>query len=56
MASICDTLYILSLGRTHHQVWLQQLTMTNLAVCHDRVVKQHFAACSGSPHDDESSH
>ena len=29
--------------------------MTNLAVCHDKVVNQQFAACSGLPHDDESS-
>ena len=30
-------------------------TVTNPAVCHDKVVNQQFAACSGSPHDDESS-
>ena len=30
--------------------------MTNPAVCHDKVVNQQFVACSGSPHDDESSH
>ena len=28
--------------------------MTNPAVCHDKVVNQQFAACSGSPHDDAS--
>ena len=34
----------------------KQSTVTNPAVCHDKVVNQQFAACSGSPHDDESSH
>ena len=29
--------------------------MTNPAVCHDKVVNQQLAACSGSPHDDEYS-
>ena len=37
-----------------YQIW--QSTVTNPAVCHDKVVNQQFAACSGSPHDDESSH
>ena len=36
--------------------WLKQSTVTHPAVCHDKVVNQQFAACSGSPHDDESSH
>ena len=26
--------------------------VTNPAACHDKVVNQQFAACSGSPHDD----
>ena len=34
----------------------KQSTVTNPAVCHDKVVNQQFVACSGSPHDDESSH
>ena len=36
--------------------WLKQSTVTSPAVCHDKVVNQRFVACSGSPHDDESSH
>ena len=36
----------------HYQIWLKQSTVTHPAVCHDKVVNQQFAACSGSPHDD----
>ena len=36
-------------------IWLKQSIVTNPAVCHDKAVNQQFAACSGSPHDDESS-
>ena len=33
--------------------WHKQSIATNSAVCHDKVVNQQFAACSGSPHDDD---
>ena len=35
-------------------MWLTgslQVAVTIPAVCHDKVVNQHVAACSGSPHD-----
>ena len=35
-----------------YALWLKQSTVTHPAVCHDKVVNQQFAACSGSPHDD----
>ena len=35
-----------------YQIWLKQSTVTHPAVCHDKVVNQQFAACSGLPHDD----
>ena len=34
-----------------YYIWLKQSTVTNPAVCHDKVVNQQFAACSGSPCD-----
>ena len=34
------------------QIWLKQSTVTHPAVYHNEVVNQQFAACSGSPHDD----
>ena len=55
MAGICDT-YIGLSPYMRYLIWLKQSTVTNPAVCHDKVVNQQFAACSGSPHDDESSH
>ena len=53
MAGICDiylvrTYYLLM----RYQIWLKQSIVTHPAVCHDKVVNQQFAACSGSPHDD----
>ena len=55
MAGICDiglylvrTCYLLM----RYQIWLKQSIVTCPAVCHDEVVNQQFAACSGSPHDD----
>ena len=36
----------------HCQIWLKQSTVTHPAVCHDEVVIQQFASCSGSPDDD----
>ena len=35
-----------------YQIWLEQSTVTHPVVCFDKVVNQQFAACSGSPHDD----
>ena len=34
---------------------LEQLTVINPTVCHDKLVNQQFAAHSGLPHSDESS-
>ena len=53
MAGICD----IYLVRTYwllmrYQIWPKQSTVTHLAVCHDQVVNQQLAPCSGSPHDD----
>ena len=33
---------------------LSNSTVTHPVVCHDKVVNQQFAACSGSPHDDDN--
>ena len=39
MADICDILVFIS----------GEDLVTNPAVCHDKIVNQQFAACSGSP-------
>ena len=44
---ICNTYKYLSLMET--------IYLINAALCNDKLVNQ-FAACSGSPHDDKSSH
>ena len=36
-------------------IWLKHLTVTNPAVCHDKVVNQQCAVYSGLPHNDDSS-
>ena len=53
MAGICD-IYLVGLTSYLRVIkfGLKQSTVTHPAVCYDKVVNQQFAACSGSPHDD----
>ena len=46
---MCMILIFIS-GEDLELIWLD-----SPAVCHDKLVNQQFAACSGSPHNDESS-
>ena len=56
MAGICDIYIVGTYSELlmRYQIWLKQSTVTHPAVWHDKVVNQQFAACSGSPHDDDN--
>ena len=50
MAGICDTFIC---GEDLASIGLKHSTVMNPAVCHDEVLNQQFATCSGSLHDDD---